>query len=102
MDNPANGVVNGLGFGEGLMATFVTNDPEPSCKKTSPEAVERPEGETGEAVGIGMREVNNSGVNERVEEGRGLVNATNYESVPNAVRVHEQTGNASACLATYT
>lgn len=67
------------------MATLVADDPESSREETGPEAIQGPKCETSEPVRQRMGQVNDSGVNERVEVGRGLVNAANHEAVPKAV-----------------
>lgn len=42
MKNPANRVVNELGFREGLVSTLMRNDPQPSAKQPGGETVQRP------------------------------------------------------------
>jgi len=85
MKNPPDGVVDGLGFGKGLMTTFMSDDPEAGCKETGEKAVERPKGKSGKRVEGRVGEGNNGGVNERVEQRGGLVEGTNDGKVPEAV-----------------
>ena len=67
MEDEANGVVDGLGFGEGLVATLVGDDPEAGGEETCPEAVDCPESESGGAVGVGVGEGDDGWIDEGVE-----------------------------------
>lgn len=98
MDNPTNSIVDKLGFRERLMATLMSNDPETSREEAGPEAVEGPERETSEPVSVWVGKLNYGGVNERVEVGCRLVDATNHEAVPNAVPVNKQGAKNSMFL----
>ena len=43
MKDPADSVVDELGFRKGLVTTFVSNDPEAGCWQAGGESIERPE-----------------------------------------------------------
>jgi hypothetical protein len=50
VQDPADKVVYYFKVGEGLMTTFVGNDPQASGKKAGCKAVQRPDSKTGERV----------------------------------------------------
>lgn len=50
MEDPADGIVDELGLGVGLVATFMGDDPKAGGDETSPEGIQRPEGELGSPV----------------------------------------------------
>jgi hypothetical protein len=50
VQHPADGIVDRLGLGEGLVATFVSDDPKASGHQTSGEAVQGPKCEPCEGI----------------------------------------------------
>jgi hypothetical protein len=84
VEDEADGVVNGLGLGESLVATLVGDDPEASREETSPEGVESPESESGERVGVGVGELDHGWIDEGIEVLCGLVDAADDKEVPEA------------------
>lgn len=82
--NPSNGVVDGFGLGEGLVATLVGNNPQAGCEKAGEETIDGPESEAGKGVKGGVRKIEGSGVDERVGESGSLVDDANDSEVPEA------------------
>lgn len=87
MQSPTNTIVDKLGFREGLVTTLMANDPETSREETGPEAIQAPERETSEPVRERMGQVDNSRINECVQESRSLVDGANHKGVPKTVDV---------------
>jgi hypothetical protein len=83
VEEPADGVVDGLRLGEGLVATLVGNDPKTSSDKTGSYGIGRPESETSGSIQVRVREV--EGVDEWVGVLDALVEATQEEEVPDTV-----------------
>lgn len=54
MEDPTDSVVDHLGLGEGLVTTFVGDDPETGSEETSEESVKCPDREFGEGVEMGV------------------------------------------------
>ena len=55
MKDPADKVVDRLGLREGLVTTFMCDNPDASTKKTGEERVECPDRELGECVKVRIR-----------------------------------------------
>ena len=79
--NPADKVVDRLGLREGLVTTFMCDNPETGCKETGEESIERPDRELGEGVEMGAWKSNLLWSNERVKVLGSLPNATNSNQV---------------------
>ena len=86
VEDPADGVVDGLALRERLVAALVGDDPEAGAEETDKEGVERPEGEARGGVEVGAGERDVLWGDERVEvAGRGVDGANDDD-------VHEAGG----------
>ena len=87
MKKPPNGIVNELALREGLVSTFMANDPDTRSPKSSEEAVQGPDGKATEAVQIWTGKLDVLGSNSRFKECCSLVSARKEKAVPDAVKV---------------
>ena len=81
MEDPTNGVVDKLGLGVGLVATFVGNDPKTGGDEASPEGIQGPERELGGTVENWVWELDNLRVDKAVEESRSFVDSSQGSEV---------------------
>jgi hypothetical protein len=84
VQDPSDGVVDGLGLGKGLMTAFMGNDPKTSGDQASGEPVHSPESDARSGIEIGRREAQVFGRDERVDICHTLVEASEEKEVPDA------------------
>lgn len=88
VDEPTDGVVDGLRLGEGLVTTLVPDDPEAGPKEARPEPIQSPKREAERCIEVRVGKRESSGSNERVQVSGTLVEAENDKGIPNAVEQH--------------
>ena len=84
MEDPTDSVVDRLALREGLVSTFMGDDPKAGREKTDKEGVERPKDEARSRVEVGVRQRDVLRGDERVEEGGGLPDGANDHDVHHA------------------
>lgn len=70
------------------MTTFVGNDPKTGGNETSPEGIQRPEGELGRAIEYGVRELNDLRVDTGIKESCGLIDSSQGNEICDAERIY--------------
>jgi hypothetical protein len=85
MQNPADEVIDELGFRERLMTTLVSNDPETSCDKASGKSVEGPERKAGNGIKVGRGKGEMLGGEKGLNVRGNFINDGNEKQVPDTV-----------------
>jgi len=96
VEDPADGVVHQLGLGEGLVTTFMGDDPKAGCDETGPEGVQRPEGELGGPVKDRVWELDDFRVDTGIEKRGSLVDSSQGSKIRDDV----ERGSPSVSLET--
>ena len=84
MEDPADGVVDELGLGVGLVTAFVGNNPKTGCDETCPEGIQRPKRKLGGAVEDWVWKLNDLRVDTGIEKSGSLVDSSQGNNIRDA------------------
>ena len=87
MEDPTDGVVDEFRLWEGLVTTFVSDDPQTGCKQPSNETIHCPEGDPGSSVKARVRQIQKFRGYELFGISRSVVCESNSNRIPHTVNV---------------
>jgi hypothetical protein len=88
MKDPADGVVDELGLGVGLVTTLMSKDPNTGGDEASPKGIQRPERELGSSVENRVWELDDFRMDLGIEKRGSLVDSSQGSKIRDAERIY--------------